>query len=85
MKGDPGSSRKSGDRLSAIADQMIARRDDAGERGADGSAIDLRQDRVEGSVLPVAGDEDRDIFLIKARMPGRAAFAPVATDRTIGP
>ena len=53
---------------------MIARRDDAGERGADRSAIDLRQDGVEGGALPVAGDEDRDIVLIKARMPGRPAF-----------
>jgi hypothetical protein len=49
VKGGPGSSRKSGERLSAIADQ-IARRDDAGERGADGSTIDLRLDRVERRV-----------------------------------
>ena len=87
MEGDPGSSRKSGDRLSAIADEMIAWRDDAGERGADRSAIDLRQDGVEGRALPVAGDEDRDIVLIKARMPSRSAplAKPFSADRTNGP
>ena len=53
---------------------MIARRDDVGQRGADGSAIDLRQDRVEGRALPVAGDEDRDIVRIKARMPVHEGF-----------
>jgi hypothetical protein len=87
VKGDPRSSRKSGDRLSAIADQIIARRDDAGERGSDGNAVDLRQDRVRGRVLPVAGDEDRDIVLIEARISGLSALLakPFAASRIIDP
>lgn len=73
---NPGSAGEGGDRLAAVADEMIARRDDAGEGGPDRSAVDLRQDGVEGRPLPVAGDEDRNVILIKASMPGRsAAFA----------
>ena len=63
---------------------MIARRNDAGEGGPDRSAVDLRQDRVEGRVLPVAGDENGNVVLIKASMPGRSA--PLARlSRQIGP
>ena len=80
MKGDPGSAGESGDRLSAIADQMIARRNDAGEGCSHRSAVHLRQDGVEGRALPVAGDEDRDIVLIKAST-FRPACAPVPTPR----
>ena len=32
VEGNPGSAGESGDRLAAVADEMIARRDDAGER-----------------------------------------------------
>jgi hypothetical protein len=63
---------------------MIARRDDAGEGEADRSAVDLRQDRVEGGDVPVASDKDRNVVSIKASMLGRAAaFARRA--RQIGP
>ena len=87
VEGNPGFARKGGDRPAAVADQMIAVRDDAGERGCHGSAVDLGQHRIEGRALPVAGDEDGNVVLIKARMSGRAApaFAPFAADRTIGP
>src|SRR5277367_3088959 len=71
-------------RLAAVADEMIAGRDDAGEGGPDRSAVDLRQDGVEGRSLPVSGDEDGNVVLIKASMPGRsAAFARLA--RQVGP
>src|ERR1700729_3896494 len=49
VEGNPGSAGESGDRFPAIADEMIARRDDAGEGEAHRSAVDLRQDRVEGA------------------------------------
>ena len=52
---------------------MIARRDDAGEGEPHRSAVDLRQDRVEGGAVPVAGDKDGNVVLIKASMPGRSA------------
>ena len=66
---------------------MIGRRHDAGERRSDRGAVVLRQDGVEGRALPVAGDENRNVVLMKARMPGRSApFAqPCAADRTTGP
>ena len=73
MERDPGFASESGDRLAAVADEMIAGRDDAGEGGPDRSAVDLRQDRVEGGALPVAGDEHGNVVLIKASMPGRSA------------
>ncbi|HTZ66667.1 MAG TPA: hypothetical protein VMB83_04205, partial [Roseiarcus sp.] len=68
MEGYLGPSREGGDRPAAVADEMIVRPDEAGESGGDGSAIDLRQDRVEGRAPPVAGDEDRDVILMQARM-----------------
>jgi hypothetical protein len=75
---------ESGDRPAAVADERIARRNDAGERGSNGCAVDLRQDRVEGRPLPVAGDEDGDVVLMEPRMSGRSApFARLA--RQIGP
>ena len=87
VEGNPGSAGQSGDRLAAVADEMIDRRDNSGKRGAYGSPVDLRQDRVEGGALPVAGDKDGNVVLVKARMPGRSAsFAkPCAADRTGGP
>ena len=71
----------------AVADEMIARRDDAGEGETHRSPADLRQDDVEGGALPVAGHKDGNVVLVKARMPGRSAsFAkPCAADRTGGP
>ena len=84
MEGNPGSAGESGDRLAAIADERIARRDDAGEGEAHRSAVDLRQDRVEGGAVPVAGDEDGNVVLIKASMPGRSA-ALSSLSRQIGP
>jgi hypothetical protein len=76
--------REGGDRPTAVADQMIARRDDAGEGVPDCSAVDLRQDCVKGCAFPVAGDKDGTVVLIRARMPGRSApFARLA--RQIGP
>jgi hypothetical protein len=63
---------------------MIALRDDAGERGCDGSAVDLGQHRIEGRALPVAGDEDGDVVLMEPRMPCRSApFARLV--RQVGP
>ena len=84
---NPGSAGESGNRLAAVADEMIAGRDNAGEGGPDRSAVDLRQDGVEGRSLPVSGDEDGNVVLMKARMPRRsAAFAkPCAASRTSGP
>ena len=55
------------------ADQMIVLCDDAGKRFSYGSPVDLRQDRVEGRALQVAGDENGNIVLVGPRMPGLAA------------
>jgi hypothetical protein len=76
VEGNPSSAGESGDRLPAIADEMIARRDDAGEGEAHRSAIDLRQDRVEGGAVPVASDKDGNVVLIKVShaWPFRRAF-----------
>jgi hypothetical protein len=70
---NPGFAGESGDRLAAVADEVIARRDDPGERGCHRSAVDLRQDGVEGRSLPVPGDKDGNVVLIKASLPGRSA------------
>ena len=51
MERNPGFASESGDRLAAIADEMIARRDDSGEGEAHRSAVDLGQDRVEGGAV----------------------------------
>ena len=87
VEGNPGSAGESGDRLAAVADQVIDRRDDSGEGETHRNAVDLRQERVEGRALPVAGDKDGNVVVVKARMPGpSAAFAkPCAADRTGGP
>jgi hypothetical protein len=76
VEGNPSSAGESGDRLAAIADAMIARRDDAGEAEAHRSAIDLRQDRLEGRAVPVASDKDGNVVLIKVShaWPFRRAF-----------
>jgi hypothetical protein len=68
VEGNAGPAGESGDRLAAVADEMVAGRDDAGEGGPDRSAVGLRQDRVEGRALPVAGDKDGNVVLIKASM-----------------
>ena len=86
MEGDAGSAGEGGDRPAAVADQMVARRDDSGKRGAYGSPVDLGQDGVEGRTLPVASDEDGDIVLIGPRMPWpcRPVYALRAAGRTTG-
>jgi hypothetical protein len=48
MEGDAGSAGECGDWPAAVADQMVVLCDDAGKRGAYGSPVDLRRDRVEG-------------------------------------
>ena len=84
MEGNAGAAGEAGDRQAAVADEVIGRRDASGQRRADGGARDLRQNGVEGRALPVAGDEDRNVILIKPGMPGcSAAFARFA--RQIGP
>jgi hypothetical protein len=87
MEGNPGSAGEGGDRLPAIADEMIARRDDAGKGEAHRSAVDLSQDRVEGGAVPVAGDKNGNVVLIKASMSGRSAALskPFSAGRTGGP
>ena len=83
-KGILGPAREGGQRLAAIADEMICGRHDARQRRGDRSAVGLRQNRVEGRALPVAGDEDGNIVLIGTRMTGRSA--PLARRaRQIGP
>jgi hypothetical protein len=86
VKGNLGLAREGGDRLATVADEMIARRDEAGEGCAHRSAVDLGQDRIEGRALPVAGDQNGDVVLMEPRDVGpfRPAFAPYAADRTIG-
>ena len=68
VEGNPGSAGESGDRLAAIADEMIARRDNSRQGEAYRSAVDLRQDCIEGGAVPVARDKDGNVVLIKARM-----------------
>jgi hypothetical protein len=51
VEGNPGSAGESGDRLAAIADERIARRDDAGEGEAHRSAVDLRG-RIASKAAP---------------------------------
>ena len=84
MERDSGFAGEGGDRLAAVADEMIAGRDDAGQGGPDGSAVDLRQDGVESRALPVSGDKDGNVVLIKASMPGCSA-ALTRLARQIGP
>ena len=84
MKGDFGFAGEGGDRLAAVADEMIFARHDARQRRSDRGAVVLRQDRVEGRAPPVAGDENGNVVRMEARMPGRSApFARLA--RQIGP
>ena len=84
MERNPGFAGEGGDRLPAVADQMIFARHDARQRRFDRGAVVLRQDRVEGRAPPVAGDEDGNVVRMESRMPGRAAaFARLA--RQIGP
>jgi hypothetical protein len=84
VEGNPGSAGESGDRLAAIADEMIAGPDDSGEGEVHRSAVDLRQDGVEGGAVPVAGGKDGNVVLMEARMPGRSA-ALARLSRQVGP
>ena len=73
VEGNAGSAGEGCQRLAAIADEMICGRNDAGQRGGDRGVVVLRQYSVEGRTFPVAGDEDGNVVLIGARMPGRSA------------
>ena len=87
VEGNPGSAGEGGQRFAAIADEMIAGRHDPRQHGGDRGAIGVQQNGVQRRALPVAGDEDGNIILIRAGMPGySAALAkPCAADRTNGP
>jgi hypothetical protein len=87
VEGNAGPAREGGQRLAAIPDEMICGRDDARQHGGDRSVVVLRQNGVEGRALPVAGDEDGNIILIRAGMPGYSAPLArlCAADRTNGP
>ena len=87
MKGDFGLAGEGGDRLPAVADEMIFAGHDTRQRRSDRGAVVLRQHRVEGRAAPVAGDENGNVVRMESRMPGRPApFAkPCAGDRTIDP
>ncbi len=73
MERNAGSAGEGGQRLAAIADEMICGRNDARQRRSDRGVVVLRQNGVEGRAFPVAGDEDGNVVLIGARMPGRSA------------
>ena len=73
MEGNFRPTREGGQRLAAIAHEMIFDRHDTGQRGGDRGAVVLRRNGVEGRALAVAGDEDGDVVLIRARMPRRSA------------
>ena len=73
MEGNAGSAGEGGQRLAAIADEMICGRNDARQHRGDRGVVVLRQNGVEGRAFPVAGDEDGNVVLIGARMPGRSA------------
>ena len=83
VEGNAGSAGESGDRLAAIADEMIARRENARGGEAHRSAVDLGQDRVEGGAVPVAGDEDGSEG--PDAWPFRRASALFSAVRTNGP
>ena len=84
MEGNAGAAGEAGDRQAAVADEVIGRRDESGQRRVDGGARDLRQNGVAGRALPVAGDEDGNIVLIGTGMAGRPA--PLARRaRQVGP
>jgi hypothetical protein len=87
VEGNAGPAREGGQRLAAIPDEMICGRNDACQHGGDRSIVVLRQNGVEGRALPVAGDEDGNIILIRAGMPGYSAplAKPCAAGRTNGP
>ena len=87
VEGNAGSAREGGQRLAAISDEMICGRNDARQHGGDRGVVVLRQYSVEGRAFPVAGDEDGNVVLIGARMPGRSASLtkPCAAGRTSGP
>ena len=59
------------DRQTAVADEVINRRDEFCQRRADSGASDLRQNCVEGRALPVASDENLNIVLIETVIASR--------------
>ena len=80
VKGNFGLAREGGQRLAAIADEMISRRYDARQHGGDRGAVVVRQNGVEGRPLPVAGDKEREYCPDKGRdaWPFRLACGPCA-------
>ena len=72
MEGNFGLAREGGERLSAVADEVIVRGDDPGRAPRRSKRCRAaRQDGVKGCAPSVAGDEDGNIVLIGARMPAR--------------
>jgi hypothetical protein len=73
---ESGSAGEGGDRLAAVADEMIA---GAGEGSSHRGAVNLMQDGIESRAFPVAGDKGPDSGLFCF------ARAPCAAGRTSGP
>jgi hypothetical protein len=84
VEGNAGSAGEGGQRLAAIADEVISRGHNPRQRGGDRGAVIVRQDSVESRALPVASDEDGNVVLIGARMPGRSASL-TRLARQVGP
>ena len=70
MKRNSGLAREGGQRLAAVPDKMVLSRNHARQRRSDRGVVVLRQNGVESRALPVAGDEDGNVVLIRTRMPG---------------
>ena len=85
MEGNAGSAGEGGQRLAAIADEMICGRNDArlAPRQIEALVV-LRQYSVEGRAFPVAGYEDGNIVLIGPRMPRRSTSL-TRRARQVGP
>ena len=88
-KGMPARAGEAGDRQTAVADEVIGRRDALpGERRADGRrSWTCGRTASKVGAFPVAGDEDGNVVLIGARMAGLAPPLCVAraAGRTNGP
>ena len=87
MEGNAGAAGEAGDRQAAVADEVIGRRDESGQRRVDGGARDLRQNGVEGRALKGRGRRGREYCPDRDRDggPSRPACAPRAAGRTIAP